>query len=71
MQVLDVVRVVRNNLLHGGKFPIPVGPIEDPSRNALLLRHCCTVLEKYLEIAGSCRDKRLRSVRRAFDEELV
>ena len=35
--VLRLVRIVRNNLFHGGKYPIPVGPMEDVGRNRELL----------------------------------
>lgn len=41
------IRRVRNNLFHGGKYPI--GPIDEPSRNRDLIRACLNVLEKALE----------------------
>lgn len=41
-QVLLMVRRVRNNLFHGGKFlPVPTG---DPDRDKLLVQHSLTVL---------------------------
>jgi hypothetical protein len=40
------VRMVRNNLFHGGKFPI--APIAEPARNPLLLRHSLTILDACL-----------------------
>lgn len=44
---IDAVKRVRNNLFHGGKYPYPSGPVEDPTRNPKLIRHSITVL-KYL-----------------------
>ena len=35
--VLRLVRAVRNNLFHGGKYPSPVGPLEDVGRNQELI----------------------------------
>jgi hypothetical protein len=35
----DVLKVVRNNLFHGGKFLLPTGPIGEPARNKHLLQH--------------------------------
>lgn len=48
------VRSVRNNLFHGGKFPI--APIEDPARNPDLLSHSLTILYACLSLdaAVSC-----------------
>ena len=40
--LLGSVRMVRNNLFHGGKFPI--APIEEPARNLTLLRHGLTII---------------------------
>jgi len=41
-RVLLMVRRVRNNLFHGGKFlPVPAG---DPDRDKLLIQHSLTVL---------------------------
>jgi hypothetical protein len=46
--LLRLVRDVRNNLFHGGKYPgTDGGPISDESlRNAKLLRACLTVLNQ-------------------------
>ena len=44
--ILRLVRTVRNNLFHGGKFPDPCGPIAETSRDRHLLRHALTVLEE-------------------------
>ena len=48
--VLRLVRDVRNNLFHGGKYPVPLGPITDPARNSELLRACLTILDKCLQL---------------------
>jgi hypothetical protein len=45
--LLRLVRTVRNNLFHGGKFEFPV---QDPSRNAKLLQSCLIVLGACLEL---------------------
>lgn len=50
-QVLDLVRRVRNNLFHGGKFNNEVH--SGPGRNELLLRHSITVLHRCLELSPS------------------
>lgn len=47
--VLRLVKTVRNNLFHGGKFP--EGPIEDVARNSRLLRASITVLLQCLELS--------------------
>jgi len=46
--LLTVLRIVRNNLFHGGKFPI--APIEEPARNPELLRHVLTILDACLPL---------------------
>ena len=42
LYVLRLVRTIRNNLFHGGKFPD--GPIADPARDHQLLQSALTVL---------------------------
>lgn len=44
------VRVVRNNLFHGGKYPAPDGPVSDVARDGQLLRHCLAVLDACLAL---------------------
>ena len=44
--ILRLVRTVRNNLFHGGKFPDPCGPIAETSRDRSLLHHALTILEE-------------------------
>jgi hypothetical protein len=44
--ILRLVRTVRNNLFHGGKFPDPCGPIAETSRDRSLIRHALTILEE-------------------------
>jgi hypothetical protein len=53
--VLRLVRTIRNNLFHGGKFPHPVGPIADVARDRELLRRGIAVLNGCLEISGTVR----------------
>lgn len=51
--LLRVVRAVRNNLFHGGKFPLV--PISEPSRDRDLLAHAITILAACLELDASVR----------------
>jgi len=44
--ILRLVRRVRNNLFHGGKFPESGGPIAETSRDQSLLHHALTILEE-------------------------
>jgi len=53
--VLRLIRIVRNNLFHGGKYPIPVGPLEDVGRNSLLLEASLTVLKQCLRLSPDLR----------------
>ena len=53
--VLRLVRVVRNNLFHGGKYPIPVGPLEDVGRNHKLLEASLAVLTQCLQLSPGLR----------------
>jgi len=46
--ILLAIRTVRNNLFHGGKFPLV--PMPDPSRDRDLLLHSLTVLNSALEL---------------------
>jgi hypothetical protein len=47
--LLRLVRDVRNNLFHGGKYPEE--PVSGQSlRNSKLLQACLTILEKYLSL---------------------
>jgi hypothetical protein len=50
-QVLELVRRVRNNLFHGGKFSDEVH--SGPGRNELLLRHSLAILHRCLELSSS------------------
>ena len=51
--VLRLVRCVRNNLFHGGKFP--TGPVEEVARNSKLLNACLAVLESCLELSPNLK----------------
>ena len=55
--VLELIKTVRNNLFHGGKFP--EGPISEPAGDEELLRHCLVILKRCL----ACDDK----VKQMFD----
>ncbi len=46
--LLVIVRTVRNNLFHGGKYPVPSGHIREPARDPKLLNCGLTVLETCL-----------------------
>jgi len=51
-RVLIYVRRVRNNLFHGGKFPVPDGPVEEVARNTKLLQDALAVLIAVLDLPG-------------------
>jgi hypothetical protein len=55
--ILRLVRTVRNNLFHGGKYPYPDGPVEEPARNRHLLSASLTVLEECLQFSPSLEEK--------------
>ncbi|MCC7382239.1 MAG: hypothetical protein IT384_10440 [Deltaproteobacteria bacterium] len=44
------VRTVRNNLFHGGKYPVPDGPVSEVARDHQLLQHCVAVLDACLAL---------------------
>jgi hypothetical protein len=46
--LLRLVRIVRNNLFHGGKFPSPTGPLLEPARDRELV-------EGSLRLLAVCR----------------
>lgn len=52
-ELVDIVKGVRNNLFHGGKFPS--GQVPESGRNTILLRDAMCVLEHVLEL-----DKRVK-----------
>ncbi len=53
--ILRLVRTVRNNLFHGGKYPHPVGPIDEVARNPRLLEAGIVVLRGCLALSESVR----------------
>ena len=53
--VLRMVRTVRNNLFHGGKYPDPSGPVQEVARDRRLLGACITVLEECLRSSPEVR----------------
>ncbi|MGD0840672.1 MAG: hypothetical protein ABSA32_05895 [Candidatus Acidiferrales bacterium] len=46
--VIRSLRIVRNNVFHGGKFPD--GPIVEPLRDEALIRDCLAVFERLLDL---------------------
>lgn len=55
--ILRLVRTVRNNLFHGGKYPVPLGQIIDVARNRLLLKAGVTILNECLVLSECVRSK--------------
>ena len=51
--LLLAIRTVRNNLFHGGKFPLM--PIVEPSRDRDLLMHSLTILNAVLDFDDDVR----------------
>ncbi len=49
--LLRLVRTVRNNLFHGGKFPDPVGPVKDCVRDRALIEAAIDVLRECRRIS--------------------
>jgi len=47
-RIYHCIRITRNNLFHGGKFPKK--PEIDISRNKELIKNCITVLEEFVEL---------------------
>jgi hypothetical protein len=52
--LLVMVRRIRNNLFHGGKYP--GFPIEEPSRNKDLLNHSIIILNECLQLESRISD---------------
>jgi hypothetical protein len=53
LRLYHCVRIARNNLFHGGKFPFPDGPHEDVARDTRLLKSGLIVLEEFLEASDA------------------
>ncbi|MFC1541766.1 hypothetical protein ACFL50_04875 [Candidatus Latescibacterota bacterium] len=49
--VLRLVKYVRNNLFHGGKYPDPSGPVEDVGRNSELIKASIVILLYCLQLS--------------------
>ena len=58
--ILRLVNTVRNNLFHGGKYPVPIGSMSDVGRNRKLLEAAMSVLTQCLVLSAP--------VRAAFEE---
>lgn len=54
--LVTMLRRVRNNLVHGGKFPEPVGPITDPARDPVPLEHSLVILDALLKLDSHVRN---------------
>ena len=55
IELICSVRMVRNNLFHGGKFPIPTGSVDDVGRNVKLLQSSITILQECLLLNDGIR----------------
>jgi len=55
--LVTMLRRVRNNLFHGGKFPMPIGPISDPVRDSLLIEHSLVILCACLALDSGVQQK--------------
>jgi len=53
--ILRLVQTVRNNLFHGGKYPLPLGPVTDVARNRHLLQASIAVLSECLKLSECVR----------------
>lgn len=47
-KIYNSIRITRNNLFHGGKFPLK--PVKDESRNIQLINNCIVMLEYLLTL---------------------
>ncbi len=54
--ILDLLRISRNNLFHGGKYPD--GPIEEVARDCDILRAALVILEGCYEIHPGVKSRR-------------
>jgi len=48
--LVRLVRTIRNNLFHGGKFPYPDGPVQDVARDRELINSALVVLKEALAL---------------------
>ena len=55
--VLRLISTIRNNLFHGGKYPRPLGPMDDVARNRRLLEVGITILMQCLELSAEVRHR--------------
>lgn len=53
--LLQLIRVVRNNLFHGGKFP--EGSFTDPARDRALIQDCIVILEAALHQVAEVEER--------------
>lgn len=53
-QILLMIRTIRNNLFHGGKF-LPMGE-EEPGRNEALVRNALVILNHCTQLADDVRE---------------
>ena len=67
-RVIDCLRVVRNNLMHGGKYPD--APVSEPGRNSTLLVAGIAAMNALLAVARGSEDAGLQQVAEYFGEHL-
>ena len=55
--VLRLVRTIRNNLFHGGKYPLPEGAVDEAARNRDLLQAGLVVLDLCLSLSPEVEEQ--------------
>lgn len=58
--IIDQIKIVRNNLFHGGKFPGE--PVSDPSRDQELMKHAITILIACLDLDEDVKEQFLEGI---------
>jgi hypothetical protein len=53
--IIEAVKVTRNNLMHGGKWHS--GPLDEPGRDGALLRAGIVILEESVRLSEACSRK--------------
>jgi len=51
LRLYNCLRIVRNNLFHGGKYP--GNPVSDTARDKKLLQCCITILNDFIQLDSS------------------
>jgi hypothetical protein len=68
-KLIDRLKVVRNNLMHGGKYPHRRS-VGEPGRNQALLQASVIVMNRILGKAESSNNPRVREVYASFGRDL-